>query len=184
MKPLVALLCASWSLGAAEVQLSSRDLACAFSVTGSPTVATVVGPSEVTSRTEIIHQPDSPIEIVAADFRGMRLTVAEGGSGNAFTFEQVAAIEVRNRSNQGVEGVDLRVKVGGCQGTSGLSRWTGSVLPGETTRIRTAGGGGSGSSNSSPIRVWVWIDRVNFKECIYKPAQVIARASCTSSGNR
>ena len=161
---------------------ASQDPSCGLSVTTPPpSAATTVGPEEVTSRLHLVSQPDSPVQIVATDFTGMQLLI----SGNSYTFQQNAVLEVSNRSNQVIERIDVRVMVGPClRGAPGGGPfWMGRLLPGETTRIRVSGGAGSGSGTGT-VRVWAWVDRVDVNACVYKPAQIIPRSLCDAGGLR
>jgi hypothetical protein len=132
----------------------------------------------------VIAQPDSPVEIVSADLTGTRLVIEEGAIARSYVVQQRAVVEVRNRSDQPIERIDVGVTVGVCQGAGPRPRqsWTGSLLPGDTTRIQLGGGSGSGSgtagSGMGPLLVWAWVERVDFSSCAYRPAQIVPRALC------
>jgi hypothetical protein len=57
--------------------------------------------------TYVIEQPDSPIEILAADFKDSFLSVVN----DRYSEQLRCTIKVRNRSDQPVRGFDTRVQV-------------------------------------------------------------------------
>jgi hypothetical protein len=172
--PLLAVV-AAVRLQAQPPQTSS----CSFSLTPSGGPSVIVGPDAVKSRLHIISQPDSPIEILSADFTGTELLV----SGNGYTIQQNASpmLEVRNRSTQSIKHIDMRVSVGPCRNLGrggGPAGWDGLLSPGTTTRIQNRGTGGGSGSSSGLMLVFLWVDRVDFEDCVYRPAQIIPRSVC------
>ena len=175
-------------LAGALVQTQDRpqqELACGFSNSAPSRVPTIAGPDAVLSRLHVVRQPESPVEITSLDFSGAQLVIEEGSLASNYTFRQSSGVEVRNRSDQIIERIDVRVTVGACQ-SPGPPRigpsWSGRLAPGETTLVRmnngSASGSTSGSSGAGSVLVWVWVDRVDFRACAYKPAQVIPASLC------
>jgi len=131
-----------------------------------------------------MRQPESPAEIVSVDFNGSQLVIEEGNLSTNFALQHNSVFTVRNRSDQTLERIDLRVSVGVCPASAtrlGPS-WSGRLLPGETTRIQvgrgTSGGTGSSMAGAGPIAVWAWVDRVDFAGCAYRPAQILPQSLC------
>ena len=94
----------------------------------------------------IVSQPDSPVEIVVADFTGTTLTL----TGDSFTFQQNASptVDVRNRSDATVTHIDMGVSFGPCRtyGRGGRGpMWNGVLQPGAGAHIAPGQGGGSAS---------------------------------------
>jgi hypothetical protein len=162
----------------------TQERLCQFTTTAPSGAPTIVGPNDVTSRLHVIDQPDSPVEIVSADFTGTQLVVEEGTITRSYSFQHRAVVEVRNRSDRAIERIYVSVMPGVCEGVGPRPRdsWTGNLPPGDTTRIQlgTGSGGGSGSFGASmgPLLVWAWIERVDFGSCVYRPAQVVPKELC------
>jgi hypothetical protein len=175
---LVAVVIGSPVIGRGQEPL------CQFTTTALTGAPALVGPPDVTSRLHVIAQPESPVELVAVDFTGTQLVIEEGAIARSYSFQQRAVVEVRNRSDQTIDRIDVGVMAGVCQSAGPRPRqsWTGTLQPGETTPIQLGGGGGGGSGTVSPsmgpLLVWAWVERVDFGTCAYRPAQVVPKALC------
>jgi hypothetical protein len=162
----------------------AQEPLCRFTTTAPSGAPTMVAPDDLKSRLHVIAQPESPVEIVSADFTGTQLLIEEGAIARNYSFQQRAVVEVRNRSDQAIERIDVGVMAGVCQGVGPRPRqsWTGSLLPGETTRIQlgsgSGGGSGSAGSGTGPLLVWTWVERVDFGSCAYRPAQAVPKPLC------
>lgn len=176
---LLAAVVVAW-----PVNGQAQEPLCRFTTTPPSGAPTMVAPDDLKSRLHVIAQPESPVEIVSADFTGTQLLIEEGAIARNYSFQQRAVIEVRNRSDQTIERIDLGVMAGLCQGAGARPRqsWTGRLLPGEMTRIQLGGGSGSGSGSSGPgtgpLLVWAWVERVDFGSCAYRPAQAVPKPLC------
>ena len=93
----------------------------------------IVGPDEVTSRLHMIRQPDSPVEITSVDFTGMQLLILEDGPGRNYTVRRNAVFEVKNRSDQVIDGIEVSTVVAMCQNLAARpgGSWKGRLMPGE-----------------------------------------------------
>ena len=162
----------------------AQEPLCRFTTTPPSGAPTIVAPDDLKSRLHVIAQPDSPVEIVSADFTGTQLLIEEGSIARSYSFQHRAVVEVRNRSDQAIERIDVGVMAAVCQGVGPRPRlsWSGSLLPGETTRVQlgSGSGGGSGSAGSGmgPLLVWAWVERVDFGSCVYRPAQAVPKSLC------
>jgi hypothetical protein len=119
----LSLCCAAISLftlsaGTATQQPEDQD-SCHFKVSESTTKPSITGPEDMVAMTYVIEQPDSPVEILAMDFKDSFLSVAH----ERVTEELRCTAKIRNRSDQSVRGVDISVLVasGGSAGGSGLA---------------------------------------------------------------
>jgi hypothetical protein len=64
----------------------TQERLCQFTTTAPSGAPTIVGPNDVTSRLHVIDQPDSPVEIISADFTGTQLVVEEGTITRDYSF--------------------------------------------------------------------------------------------------
>jgi hypothetical protein len=69
---------------------------CDFVLSTEPQTVQIVGSPEVTMRTSIMRQPDSPLAILAVDLSSMQLTAAPG----TFSRSGRAAVVVKNVSDR------------------------------------------------------------------------------------
>src|ERR1700720_505663 len=76
---------------------------CHFTVSASSAKPTITGPDEVTALVHVVEQPDSPVEIVAADFTDSLVTVAY----ERLTGQLRCTLKVRNRSDQWIRNVNV-----------------------------------------------------------------------------
>jgi hypothetical protein len=161
------------SAATATQQPEGRD-ACRFKVSESTTKAAITGPEDIVGWTYVVEQPDSPIEILAADFKDSFLSVVN----DRYTEELRCTIKVRNRSDQPVRGFDIRVLV-----TTGRYASVGSgmgIFPPETGRslaagqameIKGCGGRGTGGVIANTVRLVVVVDSVAMDGCFYIPSR-------------
>jgi len=181
------LLCGALAVAcAAPPAVFAQNPACGFSLTPPQDATSIAGPEDVTSRLHIVSQPTSPIEIIAADFTGAQFVASQDARESRYTFHQSVVIDVRNRSDRTIEHIEARLTAGTCQnaGRTGAPAWTGRLSPGETVRIRMGQGSSSGTTGvgRGSVRIWLSIDRVDFDDCIYRPAQIVPRAACGPGG--
>jgi hypothetical protein len=146
---------------------------CDFSLRPSASEPRIIAAEPVSSRARVLQQPGSPVEIVAADLRGLALTLTDDGY--SYHSEALGSVEVHNRSDQHIQLVIVSVLVGSCAqiGPGGsLARPRRVALPpGGTVRIETQFGSGGGiATESNPIEVFVWVSSVQLRNCIYRPA--------------
>jgi hypothetical protein len=69
---------------------------------------TISGPEDITALVHVVEQPDSPVEILAIDFKDSWLSVAH----ERVTEQLRCTMKIRNRSGQQVKALSLPVIVG------------------------------------------------------------------------
>jgi hypothetical protein len=177
----LSLCCAAISLialsAATATQQPEDQDSCHFKVSESTTKPSITGPEDMVAMTYLIEQPDSPVEILAMDFKDSFLSVAH----ERVTEELRCTAKIRNRSDQSVRGVDISVLVasGGSAGGSGLVRrpgnWSG-LAPGQEVEIRGCGSRGTGGTHDNLVHVLVFVSRVDTGDCSYLPSRRYPRA--------
>jgi hypothetical protein len=176
-----SLCCAVISLFAfspatATQQPEDQD-SCRFKVSESAAKPSITGPEDMVAMTYVIEQPDSPVEILAMDFKDSFLSVAH----ERVTDELRCAAKIRNRSDQSIRGVDISVLVasGGSGGGSGLIRrpgnWSG-LAPGQEVEIQGCGSRGTGGTHDNLVHLLVFVSRVDTADCSYLPSRRYPRA--------
>jgi hypothetical protein len=146
---------------------------CDFDLRPSASEPRIIASEPVSSRARVLEQPGSPVEIVAADLRGLALTLTDDGY--SYHSEARGSVEVHNRSDQHVQFVDVSVLVASCRliasgGSIARPRRV-ALPPGATVRIETQFGSGGGiATDANPIGVFVWVSGVGLRNCIYRPA--------------
>ena len=164
------------SAATATQQPEDRD-SCRFKVSESTTKPSITGPEDIVAMTYVIEQPDSPIGILAADFKDSFLSVVN----DRYTEELRCTIKVRNRSDQPVRGFDVRVQVttgGYARAGGGIGTFwpetgqTGrSLAAGEAMEITGCGGSGTGGVIANTVRLVVVVDSVAMDGCFYIPSR-------------
>jgi len=119
---LAALLLGS-NLGNPQQQNSNDS--CSFNLDGESFQPTIKGPNDIVPLVYIVEQPDSPVEVLSVDLKGMWLSI----SSEQHTERDCVRYTIRNRSNRTVQKVGVML------------------------RLATTGGagGGTGTPNSSPL---------------------------------
>jgi hypothetical protein len=157
------------------VQAPQTADACHFTVSGELAKPTISGPEDITALVHVVEQPDSPVEVLAIDFKDSWLSVAH----ERVTEQLRCTMKIRNRSDQQVKALSLLVIVGPSpssgQGT-GFGGFPGpaegkSLAPGQEADIIGCGGGGSGSAPENHIRIFVYVGRVDWDGCLYVPSK-------------
>jgi hypothetical protein len=180
MKALVSclsvLLLVSGNTPPAQVPQTADS--CHFTVSGELAKPTISGPEDITALVHVVEQPDSPVEILAIDFKDSWLSVVH----ERVTEQLRCTMKIRNRSDQQVKALSLYVIVGpspssgqgtGFGGFPGLAQ-TRSLAPGQEADIIGCGGSGSGSAPGNHIRIFVYVDRVDWDGCLYVPSKRLA----------
>ncbi|HEY2820119.1 MAG TPA: hypothetical protein VGJ06_03675 [Candidatus Acidoferrum sp.] len=152
---------------------------CDFGLSGTHVQPNITGPTEILPIIHVVDQPDSPVEIVSADFKGSFVSV----SNEQFTEELNCSIKLRNRSDRVVRSFDTITGVvsgeigiptmSGFGAVSGLPNGR-SLTPGAELEIKGCGGGGNGSAPGNRVRLIVGIEAVSFDGCIYIPSRRFA----------
>jgi hypothetical protein len=162
-----------FALSAATATQAPEDQdSCRFKVSESTTKPSITGPEDMVAMTYVIEQPDSPVEILAVDFKNSFLSVAH----EHVTDELRCVAKIRNRSDQSIRGVDISVLVasGGSAGGSGLVRrpgnWSG-LAPGQEVEIQGCGSRGTGGTHDNLVHVLVFVSRVDTGDCSYLPSR-------------
>lgn len=150
--------------------------ACQFSVTGEPSKPVVKGPDNVVPLVHIVHQPDSPLEILSIDFEDSYLFLGN----ERFVWERRCKAVVRNRSDEVIEDAEIReflLDAHGGVGSGGkLDRRSLQALrPGQETQIRACGGKGYGGAKGDTVRIIVAVSSVDFAGCRYYPSMHVPR---------
>jgi hypothetical protein len=143
---------------------------CQFSVSGGQDSPTIVGPKEIVDRIIFLKQPDSPLQIVSADFSDATLVV----DGERSYFEYRHTIEVRNRSNRVVLGFRVAVQLHSRTGASGGDAvWKGKLQPGGVVEVDDHPGKGysEGRAPGGDVVILLWVESVRFNDCVYSPSK-------------
>lgn len=152
------------SFGIARKQQHDSD-ACGFTVQSQPTHPTVEGPDDIVPLVYVVEQPDSPVEIVSVDLKGMWLTVSNG----QHTEQDCAKYKVRNRSDRVIQRFDIELSVQGVSGGGGYGPQSSSPLaPGQTVEIQSCGSGGHGGAPGNHVKLLVSVNFVDFGDCLYR----------------
>jgi len=174
MKALVSCLSVLFlvSSNTPAVQAPQAADSCRFTVSGELAKPTISGPEDITALVHVVEQPDSPVEILAIDFKDSWLSIAHERE----TEQLRCTMKIRSRSDQRVKALSLAVIVASANGGPGtgfeLSPGPGrSLAPGQEADISACGGGGSGGASGNHIRILVYVDRVDWDSCFYVPSK-------------
>ena len=96
-------------------QQSEGSKSCGFTVSGAVAETTISGPDEIVSLMHIVEQPDSPVEIVGIDFKDSWVSVANERE----THKLRCTLKIRNRSDQSIRKVGIRIRVATADGGGG-----------------------------------------------------------------
>jgi hypothetical protein len=96
-------------------QQSEGSRACGFALSGAFAKTTISGPDEIVSPVHIVEQPDSPVEILAIDFKDSWVAVANERE----THKLLCTLKFRNRSDQSIRKVGIRIRVATADGGGG-----------------------------------------------------------------
>jgi hypothetical protein len=161
------------ALSAATATQAPEDRdSCRFQVSESTTKPSITGPQDIVAMTYVIEQPDSPVEVLAMDFKDSFLSVAH----ERVTEELRCTAKIRNRSDQSIRGVDISVVVasgGSAVGTGLIGRsgnWSG-LAPGQEIDILGCGSRGTGGTHDNLVHVLVFVSRVDTGDCSYLPSR-------------
>ena len=165
---LAAIFLAS-TMNVAQEQQKPENDACKFTVSQDSTVPSITGPENLTPLVYVVPQPDSPIEIVSVDLEGMWLSV----SGSRYTAHHSAKYQVRNRSNQAIRFVEVRLLVNGRSGLG--ARNVEPISPGQTVELKINGGSDGGVPESN-VKLVVFVQSIGFADCMYRPSVRIPRS--------
>jgi len=178
MKALVSCLGVLFlvSSNTSPVRAPQAADSCRFTVAGELAKRTISGPEDITAQVHVVEQPDSPVEILAIDFKDSWLSVAHERE----TEQLRCTMKIRNRSDQRIKALSLYVIVashGGVNPGAGFegppaSRGQGwSLSPGQEADITACGGRGSGGAPGNHIRILAYVSRVDWDGCFYVPSK-------------
>ena len=105
---------------------------CRFTISASEAKPTITGPEEVTALVHVVEQPDSPVEIVAADFKDSFVAVAN----ERFTEQLRCTLKIHNRSDRWIRRVNIMVYVASAS-LEGAGSGLGLEGPGPSPKPRT-----------------------------------------------
>jgi hypothetical protein len=158
------------ALPASTQQTPDAD-SCRFTVSPSASKPAITGPENVVSLVHVVEQPDSPVEILAADFKDSFVTVAH----EQFTEQLRCTLKIHNRSDQWIRTVSVAVMVTSVSGGSGMGLQSPgparNLAPGQELEFQGCGGYGSGSANGNHVHILVFVGRVDFDDCFYLPSK-------------
>jgi len=119
----------------------------------------------------VIEQPDSPIEILAMDFKDTFVSV----SNELFSEQLRCTAKVRNRSDQSIRGFDIAAYVTATAAFAGAGiiapGGRQSLAPGQETEITACGGKGNGGAPGNRARIVVFVSAVAMDGCSYMPSK-------------
>jgi hypothetical protein len=160
--------------GARPAPLDQEASTCEFTL-NEPSVkqAAVTGTDGIKVPLHVMHQPDSPVEILTVDLTGYTFDVSQGSDGIYRSSERGRCkVTVRNRSNLSIRGFETAV---GYNGFVWTQPGAASFNPGQQMELAAAcGGGGSGHSKVPPSLV-ISVQRVEFPGCTYQPSMRFPR---------
>lgn len=171
----LTISCVGLCLLAGALLLATEDPeetnACQFSLTGEPGKATVIGPDNVVPLVHVVHQPDSPLEILSVDFQDSYLYV----DNERFVWERRCKARVRNRSDKVIEDAQIMEFLSdgrGGVGSGGSLRDKApqGLQPGEETEMTACGGRGYGGAKDNSVRIIIAVSSVDFLGCRYYPS--------------
>lgn len=152
------------------VPQSEPHTLCAFTISRDAEAPQITGAPEVVSRTSVLHQPDSPLAIVAVDLSGMQLATAPG----TYIRSGREAVVVKNVSDRILTDARVRVFVGfGPDSGGGIgSKLKQPLRPGEQVRLEwSSNGQGNHPSTSDELVVVASVQEVTTEGCVYRPSQ-------------
>ena len=177
MKALVSCLSVLFlvSSNATPVQAPQAADSCHFALSGELAKPKISGPQDVTALVHVVEQPDSPVEILAIDFKDSWVSISHERE----TEQLRCTMKIRNRSDQRVKALSLYVIVASQGGGSGAgfegppgSRGQGwSLAPGQEADILACGANGSGGAPGNHVRILVYVGRVDWDGCFYVPSK-------------
>jgi hypothetical protein len=171
----ILLYCAAISLvalsAATATQQPEDQDSCRFKISESTTKPTITGPEDIVAMTYVIEQPDSPIEILAMDFKDTFVSV----SNERFSEQLRCTAKVRNRSDQSIRGFDIAAYVTATAGFGGAGiiapGGRQNLAPGQETEITACGGNGNGGAPGNRARIVVFVSAVAMDGCSYMPSK-------------
>lgn len=178
MRILIAF--AGISLAAFGARLATPQLkvadGCDFKVSESETKAALSGPESVIAIAHVIDQPDSPVEILSADFKDSFITISD----ETITDQLRCSIKVRNRSNHAVGSFSLiteirpaNLRIGAGSGFAFVPETQNgrSLAPGQELDIEGCGGSGHASAPNNRAVLLLAVETVTLKACTYLPSR-------------
>jgi len=178
MKPSIvgAAIVLLLALGAALSGQQKTESGCDFTLSGVRVAPNITGPEEVVALAHVVDQPDSPIKIVAVDFKDSLVSV----SNERFTERLDCTLRVRNQSDRAVRSFEtISGLAGGDVGIPALSGYGASpdmpagrsLMPGEELELKGCGGRGDGGAPNNHVRLLVAIENVSLDGCVYMPSR-------------
>jgi hypothetical protein len=157
-----------------STQQSPEANSCRFTVSPSGAKPTITGPEDVTALVYAVEQPDSPVEIVAADFTDSFVAIAH----EQFTQQLRCTLKIHNRSDKWIRRVSITVYVAraSLEGAGSGSVFeapgrTQSLAPGQELEIVGCGTNGYGGAPGNQVRIVMFVGRVDLDDCFYVPSK-------------
>jgi len=151
---------------------AALNASCKFTVSDvEPAKPVITGPDDVVKLVHVIEQPDSPVEILSADFSGTSVSISQGQK----THKDCWTIRIRNRSKRLIVDLSLitRVMDSSREGAGIVPRARQGLAPGQEVELRNCGSGGSGGARDNQVRLIVGVEWVRFDGCEYFPSRRI-----------
>jgi hypothetical protein len=155
-------------------QQSKRNEQSHFATSGSTVRPAITGPEDITALVHVVEQLDSPLEILAIDFKGSFLSVANEHETNQLH----CTMKIHNRSDQWIRSTSLEVRAATASGGGGTGfeahrgQWDG-LAPGKEMEVHACGGGGSGGALGNHLRILVLVRQVEMDDYFYVPSKLI-----------
>jgi hypothetical protein len=143
---------------------------CTFTISRDAEPPQITGAPEVVSRTSVMHQPDSPLAIVAVDLSEMQLATPPG----TYTRSGREALVVKNVSDRILTNARVRVFTGFGRRSGGGhgSRLKQPLRPAEQVPLEwSSKGQGNHPSTSDDVVVVASVEEVTTEGCVYRPSQ-------------
>jgi hypothetical protein len=160
------------SFGGARQQQADDTESCGFLVQNELSHVTVTGPDDIVPLVYVVKQPDSPLEIVSANFDGTWLSV----SGGRYSEKTCTTYEIRNRSDRTIYGFETEILINHVP-TGGMliGRNPPPLQPGQTVEHKECNEHGTGDAPGNHVRFLVAVTRIDFGDCFYYPSARIPR---------
>ncbi len=167
---LLSIILMSNAAPAADSQPEEPEL-CQFNLTGEPAQPVITGPQEVASRTHIVTQDDSPVQVTALDLEGSWISLTHDRYADKLCYRA----KLRNYSDQSIRDVRFlaHLVVRSVRGGTGgnLHSRSGGLHPNEETEfVEVCGSGGGGTPGGDDYKLLIYVESVEFDTCTYYPS--------------
>lgn len=156
-----------------DAQQTPAPDACKFTVSDTTTQATITGAEDIVKLVRVMAQPDSPLEILAVDFKPEGFLAI---SNEQFAEQLRCTARVRNRSDRTIHQATISLTLGDTRGSVGTEGGIKMLPPGQESEFNLCGGGGgSGGAKGNNVRIVVVVRDIDFGSCTYRVSQRIPK---------